>query len=253
MDAIIQVIERSNQRGGRMLSVVDLVEAGTLSLGQAAWLVAEVQAGSSWLVGAKPGGAGKTAVMSALLGVLPPVRRVWLTNPGTEWGAAEPGDCVVAYEISPGSYDAYIWGQDVRQLAELGRQGVRIVTNLHADTLQEAQAQVVDENGVTPDAFAAFGLFIPIQITGSMWRRQREVQDVYRNRGEDWRAVSRAEAEQQAAPEINAFLEDCLGRGCRHVDDVRRTWLEFLARYEIRDERHGTLDAGNVEHWTQTG
>ena len=50
-----------------MLSVVDLLEAGTLSPAQAAWLLRRILRGSSWLVGAGPGGAGKTTVMSALL------------------------------------------------------------------------------------------------------------------------------------------------------------------------------------------
>jgi len=57
MDSVITVVNRSNQRGGRMLSVVDLIEAGTLTLGQAAWLVDRVRSGDSFLVGARPGGA----------------------------------------------------------------------------------------------------------------------------------------------------------------------------------------------------
>ena len=38
-----------------MLSVVDLIEAETLDLAQAAWLVNRIRLGSSWLVGARPG------------------------------------------------------------------------------------------------------------------------------------------------------------------------------------------------------
>ena len=42
MSRVLSIVNRANQRGGRMLSVVDLLEAGTLSLAQAAWLAARV-------------------------------------------------------------------------------------------------------------------------------------------------------------------------------------------------------------------
>ena len=54
-----------------MLSLVDLIEAGTLDLALAAYLAAAMRSGASLLVGARPGGAGKTAVMCALLNFLP--------------------------------------------------------------------------------------------------------------------------------------------------------------------------------------
>ena len=134
--------ERSDQRRGRMLSVVDLIEAGTLTESLAAWLLVRILLGSSWLVGARPGGAGKTAVMSALLAMAPREARVWLSNRGIGWRQCRPGDTIVSYELSPGFYDAYIWGPDVVRLTELGRAGCRIVSNLHADELQEARMQV---------------------------------------------------------------------------------------------------------------
>ena len=40
-------IERCNQRGGRMLSVVDLIDAGTMDLEMAAYLLDAVSSGSS--------------------------------------------------------------------------------------------------------------------------------------------------------------------------------------------------------------
>jgi type IV secretory pathway ATPase VirB11/archaellum biosynthesis ATPase len=54
-----------------MLSLVDLIEAGTLDLPLAAYLAAAMRAGASLMVGARPGGAGKTVVMCALLNFLP--------------------------------------------------------------------------------------------------------------------------------------------------------------------------------------
>ena len=64
-------IERCNQRGGRMLSIVDLIEAGTFSRDLAAYSLAAIGDGASFMVGALPGGAGKTTAMGALLNFVP--------------------------------------------------------------------------------------------------------------------------------------------------------------------------------------
>ena len=64
-------LNRCNQRGGRMLSVFDLITAKTLDLDLAAYLMARISKGSSFMVGSVPGGAGKTTVMCALLNFLP--------------------------------------------------------------------------------------------------------------------------------------------------------------------------------------
>ena len=50
---------------------MDLLEAGTVDLPLAGYLAAMMRRGSSLMVGARPGGAGKTAVMVALLNLLP--------------------------------------------------------------------------------------------------------------------------------------------------------------------------------------
>ena len=64
-------IEQLNQRGGRMLSIVDLIQAGTISVEMAAYAMRAMEAGDSLLTAARPGGAGKTTLMAALLNFLP--------------------------------------------------------------------------------------------------------------------------------------------------------------------------------------
>jgi len=65
-------IEQLNQRGGRMLSIVDLILAGTISVEMSAYAMRAIHRGASLLTGARPGGAGKTTLMAALLSFLPP-------------------------------------------------------------------------------------------------------------------------------------------------------------------------------------
>ncbi len=67
-------IEQLNQRGGRTLSIVDLIQAGTINVEMAAYAMRAMAEGASLLTAARPGGAGKTALMAAILG-LPATRR----------------------------------------------------------------------------------------------------------------------------------------------------------------------------------
>ncbi len=254
-DRVLDVVNRSNQRGGRMLSVVDLIEADTLTLSQAAMLTARIEAGASVLIGASPGGAGKTAVMGALLTMLPPGEPVHVTHTGggfglggggggrvdarAGWRDGGPGECLVAYEISPASYEAYIWGGDLREFLERGLAGARLFANLHADTLDEARDQIVTDNAATRAEFNAFDIFVPITVAGGFGRRSRVVERIdYRDGAGSsadagsgptgWSHVGRSPTLSHRAGEIAQLLEDLVDEGVRRIEDVRRRWLAFL-------------------------
>ena len=236
----MEVANRSNQRGGRMLSVVDLLNAGTLGIGQAAWLLARVLEGCSWLVGARPGGAGKTTVMSALLAMVHRDARVWLTNRGSGWGSCAPGDYLVSFELSPGFYDAYIWGSDVRRMTELGVAGCRIVSNLHADTLEQARSQIVDECGASQRGFQAFQIFVPLSLAGFPGVRVPRVEHIDHVEAGKWRRLEEDEPgffRKRCAdlPEregkIVQFLQLCLAENVLLIEDVRARWLGWIDRF----------------------
>jgi hypothetical protein len=223
-----------------MLSVVDLLEAGTLTEYQAAWLLARILRGASWLVGAKPGGAGKTTVMSAFLSLAPKGAQVWLTNRGSGWRKCKPGDYIISYELSPGFYDAYIWGQDVRRMTELGMGGCRIVSNLHADTLEEARAQIVNECGATEEGFRAFQIFVPLVFKGLRVAYTPIVEQILYVHEGQWRRVDRKELDQSTAAssgfspqeiKIVEFLAGGTNRNIRLIEDVRKRWLEWCDRF----------------------
>ncbi len=225
-DSVIEIVNTANQRGGRMLSVIDLIERDTLTLNQAALLTHRVALGDSFLVGARPGGAGKTTVMCALLAMLPPHEDVVLTAHGNNWTGSTDGNCVVAYEISPGPYLAYIWDKNVRAFLQLGINGNRIVTNLHADTFQEAYDQIVIDNGAAPELFDAFDIFLPVHISGSFFSAGRTVPVIHRKNDKGWEQLDRRETPTDYAPEAAAFLNECLQNGITTVQDVRKAWLD---------------------------
>jgi hypothetical protein len=225
-----------------MLSVVDLLEAGTLTVDQTAWLLNTVLQGSSWLVGAKPGGAGKTTVMSALLAMAPKGAQVWLTNRGSGWQERESGDYIVSYELSPGFYDAYIWGQDVVRMTALGSTGCRIVSNLHADTLEQARTQIVTECGATEKGFRAFQIFIPLVLKGSRFDSTPVVRRIDYVRDGTWQQLRQGDLDKATAEssvgssaiiKIVEFLSDCSSRNIRQIEDVREEWIEWCDRHNL--------------------
>jgi hypothetical protein len=137
-----QQIEQLNQRGGRTLSIVDLVRAGTLSVEMAAYAMRAMRGGASLLTGARPGGAGKTTLMAALLNFLllgAPV--ITVEGPGAIRNGANRRDtepaCYLAHEIGSGHWYGYIWGRDVAEFVSLIGGQRRIASCLHADTLEE--------------------------------------------------------------------------------------------------------------------
>jgi Flp pilus assembly CpaF family ATPase len=66
----LREINSLNQRGGRMLSVVDLIDDGTLDARTSGLLLSFMAAEASFLTAAGPGGVGKSTLMAVLLSFL---------------------------------------------------------------------------------------------------------------------------------------------------------------------------------------
>ncbi len=135
-------IEQLNQRGGRTLSIVDLIRAGTINVEMSAYGMRAMRQGASLLTGARPGGAGKTTLMAGLLHFLPPgVPIVTVDHPHViaDGLAGQPDEpaCYLAHEIGSGHWYGYIWGRDVAQFLSLIDGRRRVASCLHADTLEE--------------------------------------------------------------------------------------------------------------------
>ena len=173
-----------------MLTLVDLVEAGTVSLDLAAYLAAVVHRGHSLLVGANPGGAGKTTVMAALLNFLPnetAIEPVVTTRAirGAAGDTAYGRTCYLAHEIGAGPYYAYVWGATARAFFALAGRWHIVASNLHADTLAQTEAQLCAENGVDPADLQAVTLKLYLRLERvASWRPVRRVSHVYESDGE---------------------------------------------------------------------
>jgi len=186
-DALVQLerhnfrqIEALNQRGGRTLSIVDLIQAGTLDVQMAAVAMQAIEQGASLLTGAVPGGAGKTTLLAALLGFLPPGVPIYtVDHPGVIHQAArrpagEPV-CYLVHEIGSGPYYGYLWGPAVADYLGLIAGGRRIASCLHADTLDQLRRILTAPPlGVPPRTIDRVGLilFMAMSPAGRGYRRR---------------------------------------------------------------------------------
>lgn len=234
-------LNRYNQRGGRMLSVFDLLESGTLDFALAAYLMEVLSRGASLMVGARPGGAGKTTVMCALLNLMPAdVELVAATAEAVR--TARPVHvggrrCYVCHEVGAGRYFAYLWGANLRAYCGLCEMGHLLATNLHADDMEEAQEQLCGENGVPAAHFNAFRVLVFLGIGGGYGRMRRRVEKVYVSDGRGrHRTAYDSAGGLLAAPSENArmeacraFLEEQYHAGIRTIEDARARVLTFLS------------------------
>jgi len=238
-------LDRCNQRGGRMLSVFDLLDAGTLDLGLAACLMARISRGASVMVGALPGGAGKTTVMAALLNLAPADRPLAAATAESVQTAREIRSaprCYICHEISPAHYFSYLWGEALRGYCGLARAGHMLATNLHADDLVEAREQVCVENAVPIEDFNRFGLLVFLRVDGGIGPRRR-IEKVYCGDGASGHRLI-FDAAVALVPDLDSpecvgdpayarlcreFLERTRAAGTRTIEETRRAVLEFFS------------------------
>jgi len=236
MDSVIATIRQCMPRGSEPLPVIDLIENDTLAINQAAWLIWMIGRGSSWLVGAGPGNAGKTTLMTSLLVFLPAGEEARLTHPGARWKSFGRNTCVVTEEISDHDPDCYLWEEDVLGLTSVPAQGGRITSTIHAETLEEAREQIGSQCNAGDEGLAAFGLFIPIEVSfadDTRQRRARHNRDVssrtvrhihyYGSRG--WKTIDRSVKLTVEQKQIVDFLAACREEGTHSCQALRTAWV----------------------------
>ncbi len=169
-DKNLREIEGLNQRGGRTLSFVDLIAAGTMTAEMVAHCWTAIAHGASFITAARPGGAGKSTVLANLLCLLPPGEEiVTVTDPHI---VDDDGpNCYLAHEIGPGHWYGYIWGRQVAEFLALIPRGNRVASCLHADTLDETRQILTSPPLQAPlDHFHMLDLVLFVHVRGSRRR-----------------------------------------------------------------------------------
>jgi hypothetical protein len=221
-----------NQRGGRLLSLVDLIRANTVSLELAAHLVALLAKGASIASGAKAGGMGKTNLLAAILAFSPPGTRL-LTVDGTSLHGIRPGrsggvtdppprtgpglahpdrtDNIVylCHEISPGGYYSYLWGSELTGYFGLadGRER-HLAFTIHADSPEEIFPQIVnDSTGLSREDFMKLDVLVFINGFKSSEGFIRRVTGVFRKDAAAGRHVAGFEYSEEKAKNVHTLEE----------------------------------------------
>jgi len=179
----LREILRLNQRGGRTLSIVDLIDAGTISAEMAAFCWLLIGRGASFLTGAVPGGAGKTTLMASLLAFLPPGERIVTVSDrrvidDALAGALPRPATVMAHEVGAGRWYGYIWGRDAADFFRLISSGLRCVTCLHADTPEQVAATLAPL-GVAPADLERVGLQLFMHAGSGFGAVRRRVRSLH--------------------------------------------------------------------------
>jgi ABC-type cobalamin/Fe3+-siderophores transport system ATPase subunit len=241
-----QQIEQLNQRGGRTLSIVDLIQAGTLSVEMAAYAMRAMHQGASLLTGARPGGAGKTTLMAAILNFLPPevplitVDGSHVISQGLERSATDPA-CYLAHEIGSGDWYGYIWGRDVADFFSLIDGNRRVASCLHADTLDEVTGILCSAPlGVPRSALSRVGVVLFMHVARGAGGHQRRVATFWEADGQgkhqlrfEWDAPTDTfrQAGELCQPEqigrYVQFVRQLLNEGEVEAESVRRKVLAF--------------------------
>jgi hypothetical protein len=156
------------RRTDENLSILDVVEFGTIDykLAGLLWLLMEHRA--SALVAAGPIWAGKTTLLHALLDFLPPeIKRVSLRGYEEDFqflGAERPENTyLITEEISNHSYE-YLWGYQVVKAFELLSKGYALGGTTHARNIKEV-AYILNALRVPLPLIASLGAVVTLQVT----------------------------------------------------------------------------------------
>lgn len=150
------------------LSILDVVEFGTVDFKLAGllWLLMEHRA--SIIVASGPIWVGKTTLLHALLDFLPPeINKVTLQGYDEDFkdlGNEKPENTyLITEEISNHSYE-YLWGNRVSKAFELLPKGYALGGTTHARNIKEV-AYLLNALGVPLQHIAGLGFIITLQVT----------------------------------------------------------------------------------------
>ena len=150
------------------MSLVQLLGAGNLDARTAAlcWMVLEAH--GSILIAAEPPHSGKTTTVTAFLDFLPnDVRRVFLRGWAETFDfvrQTDPGRTLLLANELSSHLPVYLWGPKAVEVFRTLRRGFALASTLHADSAEEAVAQLTGDLGVEPEDLARIDLLLVMRM-----------------------------------------------------------------------------------------
>lgn len=161
------------------MSITQLLEAGNMDARTAALCGMTMAAHGSLLIAAEQPHSGKTTTLTALLDFLPnATRRIFIRGWAETFdflGQTRPhATLLLANELSS-HLPVYLWGAKAVRVFETLRRGYALGSTLHADSCDEALAQLVGELGVDRSDLARVHLLMVMRVyatTGGGYARR---------------------------------------------------------------------------------
>jgi hypothetical protein len=151
------------------LSIVQIMQAGTLSPRLAALFWLGLERGASFVFAADPPGAGKTTLLTALLAFAPPETVAYFTRGwGETFDLPPPSEKHATYIMVNEMSDhlpVYSWGPYVVRAFELLGDGYSLCTTMHADDASGVVEQLVEDNDVPRDHVGRLTFIVPLHIS----------------------------------------------------------------------------------------
>src|SRR3989441_5716278 len=150
------------------MSVTELLEARNMDARTAALCGMVLEAHGSILIAAEQPHSGKTTTLTAFLDFLPiGTRRVfvrgWVETFDYLKQTAPERTILLGNELSS-HLPVYLWGPKAVRVFETLRKGYALGSTLHADTADEAVAQLTGELGVAPGDLARVDLLMVMRV-----------------------------------------------------------------------------------------
>jgi hypothetical protein len=154
------------------MSVIELLEARNMDARTAALCGMVLESHGSILIAAEQPHSGKTTTLTALLDFLPnDIRRVfvrgWVETFDYLKQSTPERTILLGNELSS-HLPVYLWGPKAVRVFETLRKGYAFGSTLHADSADEAVAQLTGELGVAPQDLARVDLLMVMRIYATM-------------------------------------------------------------------------------------
>jgi hypothetical protein len=161
------------------LSIVQIMQAGTLPPRLAATFWLGFEHGASFIFAADPPGAGKTTILTALLAFAPAEMRAYFTRGwGETFDLPPPDDDYPTYLMVNEMSDhlpVYSWGPYVARVFELLGEGYSLCTTMHADDVEGVIDQLQNDAGVPSEHLSRLTFVVPLAISRSSEGTRRRI------------------------------------------------------------------------------
>jgi hypothetical protein len=245
------------------MSITQILEAGNMDARTAALCGMTLESHGSLLIAAEQPHSGKTTTLTALLDFLPnATRRIFVRGWAETFdflGQTRPEATVLLANELSSHLPVYLWGPKAVRVFNALRRGYALGSTLHADSCDEALAQLVGELGVDRTDLARVNLLMVMRIYAtSGGGYARRVVSVHRlvprggtvvalplvehDEGADdhehdepaeldlihsLRQSADREALADELTQRTEHLTDLLGRGCRAIPEVRAALASY--------------------------